>query len=72
MYQIMCDDYILHDAVIDDLKVIGARCGLEVNKTGSLKSLSITCESSCRRISRDIHMALVNIPLVTFVCTPTP
>ena len=36
MYQIMCDDYILHDAVIDDLKVIGARCGLEVNKTGSL------------------------------------
>ena len=36
MYQITCDDYILHDAVIDDLKVIGARCGLEVNKTGSL------------------------------------
>ena len=36
MYQIMCDDYILHDAVIDDLKVIGARCSLEVNKTGSL------------------------------------
>ena len=36
MYQIMCDDYILHDAVIDDLKVIGARCCLEVNKTGSL------------------------------------
>lgn len=36
MYQIMCDDYILHDAVIDDLKVIGAKCSLEVNKTGSL------------------------------------
>ena len=36
MYQIMCDDYILHDAVIDDLKVIGAICALEVNKTGSL------------------------------------
>ena len=36
MYQIMCDDYILHDAVIDDLKVIGAKCGLEVNKTGYL------------------------------------
>ena len=36
MYQITCDDYILHDSVIDDLKVIGARCGLEVNKTGSL------------------------------------
>ena len=36
MYQIMCDDYILHDAVIDGLKVIGARCSLEVNKTGSL------------------------------------
>ena len=36
MYQIMCDDYILHDAVIDDLKVIGSRCCLEVNKTGSL------------------------------------
>lgn len=36
MYQIMCDDYILHDAVIDDLKVIGAKCDLEVNKTGSL------------------------------------
>ena len=36
MYKIMCDDYILHDPVIDDLKVIGAKCGLEVNKTGSL------------------------------------
>ena len=36
MYQIMCDDYILHDVVIDDLKVIGGRCCLEVNKTGSL------------------------------------
>lgn len=36
MYQIMCDDYVLHDAVIDELKVIGAKCSLEVNKTGSL------------------------------------
>ena len=36
MYQIMCDDYILHDAFVDDLKVIGAKCGLEINKTGSL------------------------------------
>lgn len=36
MYQIMCDDYVLHDSVIDELKVIGAKCSLEVNKTGSL------------------------------------
>ena len=36
MYQIMCDDYVLHDPVIDELKVIGAKCSLEVNKTGSL------------------------------------
>lgn len=36
MYQIICDDYVLHDATIDELKVIGAKCSLEVNKTGSL------------------------------------
>ena len=36
MYQIVCDDYVLHDSVIDELKVIGAKCNLEVNKTGSL------------------------------------
>lgn len=36
MYQIMCDDYVLHDSVIDELKVIGSKCSLEVNKTGSL------------------------------------
>lgn len=36
MYQIMCDDYVLHDSVIDELKVIGAKCSLEVNKTGAL------------------------------------
>lgn len=36
MYQITCDDYILHDSVIDELKVFGAKCSLEVNKTGSL------------------------------------
>lgn len=36
MYQILCDDYVLHDAIIDELKVIGAKCSLEVNKTGSL------------------------------------
>ena len=36
MYQIMCDDYVLHDARMDELKVIGAKCSLEVNKTGSL------------------------------------
>lgn len=36
MYQITCDDFILHDSVIDELKVIGAKCSLEVNKTGSL------------------------------------
>ena len=32
----MCDEYVLHDPVIDELKVIGAKCNLEVNKTGSL------------------------------------
>lgn len=36
MYQIMCDEYVLHDPAIDELKVIGAKCSLEVNKTGSL------------------------------------
>ena len=36
MYQILCDDYILHDPFVDELKVIGAKCVLEVNKTGSL------------------------------------
>lgn len=36
MYQIVCDDYVLHDSAIDELKVIGAKCSLEVNKTGSL------------------------------------
>ena len=36
MYQITCDDYILHSPFIDELKVIDAKCSLEVNKTGSL------------------------------------
>ena len=36
MYQIMCDGYVLHDSVINELKVIGANCSLEVNKTGTL------------------------------------
>ena len=36
MYQIMCDGYVLHNSVIDELKVIGAKCSLEVNKTGLL------------------------------------
>lgn len=36
MYQIICDDYILHDGRLDELRVIGAKCDLEVNKTGSL------------------------------------
>ena len=36
MYQILCDDYVLHDPRIDELKVINGKCGLEVNKTGAL------------------------------------
>ena len=36
MYQIVCDNYVLHDALMNELKVIGAKCSLEVNKTGSL------------------------------------
>ena len=36
MYQITCDNYVLHDARVDELKVIGAKCDLEINKTGSL------------------------------------
>ena len=36
MYQITCDGYVLHDARIDELKVINAKCSLEVNKTGLL------------------------------------
>ena len=36
MYQIKCDNYILHDSRVDGLKVISPKCELEVNKTGSL------------------------------------
>ena len=36
MYQILCDDYIIHDLRVEELKVINAKCELEVNKTGSL------------------------------------
>ena len=36
MYQIKCDDYILHDTTIDELKVINPKCSLEINKTGAL------------------------------------
>ena len=36
MYQIRCDDYILHDTTIDELKVINPKCSLEINKTGAL------------------------------------
>ena len=36
MYQILCDNYILHDARIPELKVIQPICSLELNKTGSL------------------------------------
>lgn len=36
MYKITCDDYILHDGRLDELQVIGAKCDLELNKTGSL------------------------------------
>lgn len=36
MYQILCDGNILHDARIDGLQVIEAKCNLEINKTGYL------------------------------------
>ena len=36
MYQILCDDFLIHDTRIEGLQVIGAKCDLEVNKTGSL------------------------------------
>ena len=36
MYQITCDEFVLHDARVDELNVIGAKCNLELNKTGSL------------------------------------
>ena len=36
MYQILCDDYVIHDPRIDDLQVFNAKCELEVNKTGAL------------------------------------
>ena len=36
MYQILCDDYVIHDPRIDELQVINAKCELEVNKTGAL------------------------------------
>lgn len=35
MYQILCDDLILHDVRVDGLQVVGAKCDLEVNKTGA-------------------------------------
>lgn len=36
MYQITCDEYILHDPRSSELKVINAKCNLAINKTGSL------------------------------------
>ena len=36
MYQIICDDNIIHDVRVEGLQVIDAKCTLEVNKTGSL------------------------------------
>ena len=36
MYQILCDDYVIHDPRIDELQVVNAKCELEVNKTGAL------------------------------------
>ncbi len=36
MYQITCDEYILHDARVPELKVIQPKCSLALNKTGSL------------------------------------
>ena len=36
MYRIICDNNVLHDVRMDNLQVIGAKCDLEVNKTGSL------------------------------------
>lgn len=36
MYQILCDNNIIHDTRLEGLQVIGAKCSLEVNKTGSL------------------------------------
>lgn len=36
MYQILCDDYVIHDPRIDELQVFNAKCELEVNKTGAL------------------------------------
>ena len=41
MYQIKCDDYVLHDVTIEGLQVISPKCELELNKTGSL-TFSIT------------------------------
>lgn len=35
MYQILCDDLILHDVRVEGLQVVGAKCDLEVNKTGA-------------------------------------
>ena len=39
MYQITCDEYILHDPRLSDLSVIEAKCDLAINKTGSLSFL---------------------------------
>ena len=36
MYQILCNDQVIHDVRIEGLQVIDAKCTLEVNKTGSL------------------------------------
>lgn len=36
MYQIRCDNYVIHDSGLPELSVINAKCKLALNKTGSL------------------------------------
>ena len=36
MYQIRCDDIVIHDSGLPELSVINAKCKLALNKTGSL------------------------------------
>lgn len=36
MYQIKCDDHLIHDVRIEGLQVISPKCNIQLNKTGSL------------------------------------
>ena len=36
MYQIKCDEYILHDSRSNNIRLVEPKCDMELNKTGTL------------------------------------